>query len=119
MGAVRPRTVLKRRLSTTSSGAGGAVREEQRRKFLLAAGALLPVPLAAEAQQKPQAVRRIGVLMYQSRSDEFVPLFAAFRQGLREAGYVEGQNITIEWQDARGSHARLPALAADLVRLKV
>jgi putative ABC transport system substrate-binding protein len=80
---------------------------------------LLTAPLAVEAQQKPEAVRRIGVLMYQSRSDEFVPLFAAFRQGLREAGYVEGQNITIEWQDARGSHARLPALAADLVRLKV
>jgi len=57
--------------------------------------------------------------MYQSRTDEFVPLFAAFLQGLREAGYVEGQNIAIEWQDARGSHARLPALAAELVRLKV
>jgi ABC-type uncharacterized transport system substrate-binding protein len=79
---------------------------------------LLAAPRAAEAQQ-PGVVRRIGVLMYQSRSDEFVPLFAAFRQGLREAGYVEGQNIAIEWQDARGSHARLPALAADLVRLKV
>ncbi len=79
----------------------------------------LAAPLAVEAQQQPGAVRRIGVLMYQSRSDEFVPLFAAFRQGLREAGYVEGRNIAIEWQDARGSHARLPALAADLVRLKV
>jgi putative ABC transport system substrate-binding protein len=80
---------------------------------------LLTTPLAVEAQQQPGVVRRIGVLMYQSRADEFVPLFAAFRQGLREAGYVEGQNIAIEWQDARGSHARLPALAADLVRLKV
>jgi putative ABC transport system substrate-binding protein len=80
---------------------------------------LLAAPLAAEAQQPPGMVRRIGVLMYQSRSDEFVPLFAAFRQGLREAGYVEGQNLAIEWQDAGGSHSRLPALAADLVRLKV
>jgi len=80
---------------------------------------LLTAPLAVNAQPQSGTVRRIGVLMYQSRTDEFGPLFAAFRQGLREAGYVEGQNIAIEWQDARGSHARLPALAAELVRLKV
>jgi ABC-type uncharacterized transport system substrate-binding protein len=75
-------------------------------------------PLAAGAQQ-PGKIRLIGVLMYQSMTDEFLPLFAAFRQGLREAGYVEGQNIAIEWRDARGSHDRLPALAAELARLKV
>ena len=75
-------------------------------------------PLAGEAQQ-PGKIRLIGVLMYQSMTDEFLPLFAAFRQGLREAGYVEGQNIAIEWRDARGSHDRLPALAAELARLKV
>ena len=91
-----------------------------RRTFLAGTGAVfLAAPLAAEAQPQSGTVRRIGVLMYQSRTDEFVPRFAAFLQGLREAGYVEGQNIAIEWQDARGSHARLPALAAELVRLKV
>ena len=73
---------------------------------------------SVEAQQQG-GMKRIGVLMYQSRSDEFAPLFAAFQQGLNEAGYVEGQNLAIEWRDAGGHYARLPALAAELVRLKV
>jgi hypothetical protein len=54
---------------------------------------LIIASLAVNAQPQSVTVRRIGVLMYQSRTDEFVPLFAAFLQGLREAGYVEGQNI--------------------------
>src|SRR5262249_22641888 len=57
------------------------------------AGGLLAAPRVVEAQQQP-AMRRIGILMYQSRSEEFVPLFAAFQQGLQEAGYVEGQNLS-------------------------
>ena len=93
------------------------VRSTITRRITIVALLLLTAPLVVEAQTGK--VRRIGVLMYQSMTDEFVPLFAAFRQGLRETGYVEGQNIAIEWHDARGSQDRLPALAAELVRLKV
>ena len=80
---------------------------------------LLAAPLGVDAQQQSASVQRIGVLMYQTMTDEFVPLFAAFREGLRQAGYVEGRNIAIVWQDARGQRDRLPALAAELVRTKV
>src|SRR3989442_13411804 len=52
-------------------------------------------------------------------TDEFVPLVAAFREGLRQAGFVEGQNVDIALQDARGRHDRLTPLAGELVRLKV
>jgi putative ABC transport system substrate-binding protein len=81
---------------------------------------LLTAPLDVEGQQQQAASpRRIGVLMHQTLTDEFVPLFAAFRRGLREAGYVEGRNVEIAWQDARGRHDHLPLLAAELVRVKV
>ncbi len=91
----------------------------ERRTFMaLVSGGLLAAPLAAGAQQAGR-VPRIGVLMYQSMTAEFVPLFAAFWQGLGETGYVEGQNIVIELQDAQGTYDRLPALAAKLVGLKV
>jgi len=91
-----------------------------RRSFIgTVALGILTAPLAVEAQQQAGSVRRIGVLMYQTMTDEFVPLFAAFREGLRQAGYVEGQNVDIAWQDARGRHDRLTPLAGELVRLKV
>jgi putative tryptophan/tyrosine transport system substrate-binding protein len=80
---------------------------------------LLAVPLAAEAQQAVK-VPRIGYLSMLSYSDSSLgPLRNAFREGLREHGYIEGQTITIEWRFADGSRERLPALAAELVRLKV
>ena len=60
---------------------------------------------------------RIGFLSPRSPSD--VGRLAAFRQGLRELGYVEGQNIAIESRWAEGEYGRLPGLAAELVRLKV
>ena len=78
----------------------------------LALGILL-VPLAAEAQQ-PSKVFRIGVL-----ATARAPLSEAFLQGLRELGYVEGQNIIIEWRFSEGRAEQLPVLAAELVRLKV
>jgi putative ABC transport system substrate-binding protein len=71
----------------------------------------------AEAQQ-PTKVPRIGYLSTVSRSAIAVRI-EAFRQGLHELGYVEGKNIVIEWRFAEGKLDRLPALAAELVRLKV
>ena len=71
----------------------------------------------AEAQQ-PTKVPRIGYLSVSSPSAN-VGRIEAFRQGLRELGYVEGKNIVIEWRYAEGKFDRLPTLAAELVRLKV
>ena len=77
---------------------------------------LLAAPLAAEAQQAAK-VARIG---YLSNSLAASPhLREAFRQGLRDLGYVEGRNLVIEYRDAEGKVERLPALAAELVALKV
>ncbi|HMH48856.1 MAG TPA: ABC transporter substrate-binding protein [Candidatus Acidoferrum sp.] len=89
-----------------------------RRAFLrtLSAG-LLAAPLAAEAQQAGR-VPRIGFLSLTSPSDR-PPLLDAFRQRLRELGWVEGQNIVIDYRYAEGRVDRLPDLAAELVRLKV
>ena len=85
----------------------------------LLAVAVLVVPLAGEAQQAA-SLPRIGFLSASSLSDPRTPrLFGAFRQGLRELGYVEGQNIAIEFRWAEGKYDRLPGLAAELVRLKV
>jgi putative tryptophan/tyrosine transport system substrate-binding protein len=76
---------------------------------------LLAAPLAAPAQQLPGKTARIGLLFFVSTPF----LDEAFRQGLRELGYVEGQNIVIEYRSAEGKDERLPGLAAELVRLKV
>jgi len=91
-----------------------------RRTFIgVVAGRLLAVPLAAEAQPAGK-VPRVGYLSPGSSSDPVrLRRFEAFRQGLRELGYVEGQNIVLEPRWAEGQYARYPALAADLVRLKV
>ena len=70
----------------------------------------------AEAQQPPK-IPRIGRLAIASRSVESARL-EAFGNGLRDLGYVEGKNIVIEWRFADGKLDRLPAQAAELVRLK-
>jgi len=86
----------------------------ERRAFLGAVtGSLLAAPLAAEAQQRGK-VWRIGVL---STADG--PEWEAFRQALRALGYVEGQNMFIEYRWHAGKFENLPALAADLVKLNV
>src|SRR6266700_3441958 len=77
---------------------------------------LLVAPLTAEAQQATN-VHRIGRLSAGSPTEPN-PDLEAFRQGLRELGYVEGQNLIIESRYAEGSEERLPDLAAELVRLK-
>ena len=82
----------------------------------LALGVLV-APLAADAQQAGK-VRRIGSLSA-GGAPAVVHLVEAFRQGLRELGYVEGKGIVIEYRWAEGRYERLPDLAADLVRLKV
>jgi putative ABC transport system substrate-binding protein len=88
-----------------------------RRTFLAGTGAvLLTAPLAAEAQQAAK-VPRIGWLSLNLAASPHLP--EAFRQGLRDLGYVEGRNVVIEYRDAEGKIERLPALAAELVALKV
>ena len=74
--------------------------------------------LPAEAQQ-PTKIPRIGYLTADSRSARADVRAEAFRQGLREFGYVEGKNIIIEWRSAEGKLDRLHAFATELVRLKV
>ncbi len=89
-----------------------------RRAFIgTLAGGLVAAPLTADAQQAGK-VPRIGFLGTRTLSDTS-PFLDAFRQGLRELGWVEGQNIVIDYRFAEGRFDRLPDLAAELVRLKV
>ena len=91
-----------------------------RRQFIVGSTlGLLAAPLAADAQPAGK-VPRVGYLHAGSRSDPGPQRFLdAFRQGLRDLGYVERQNIVIEYRWAEGKFDRLPDLAAELVRLKV
>jgi len=93
------------------------VSQVPRRKFLVATGALIAAPLQAFAQN-PAAMARIGFLGV-ANPVAWAPRIDAFRSGLRDLGYVEGKNIVIEFRFAEGQYGRLPALAAELVRLKV
>ena len=88
----------------------------QRRDFLIAAGALLAAPFSAKAQQAAK-IARIGYLAPNLAASPH--LHEAFRQGLRDLGYVEGRNVVIEYRSAEGNSERLHALAAELVALKV
>jgi putative ABC transport system substrate-binding protein len=78
---------------------------------------LLALPFSAQAQQ-PAKIPRIGFLVTSALSANLART-AAFRQGLRDLGYVDGKNIVIEWRYAEGKADRLPSLAAELLRLEV
>jgi len=100
-----------------AAGAGGSGdRVMDRRAFLAGATTLLAAPLAAEAQPAAK-IARIGWLAGNLAASP--NLREAFRQGLSDLGYVEGRNVMIEYRDAEGKFERLPALAAELVALRV
>jgi putative tryptophan/tyrosine transport system substrate-binding protein len=88
----------------------------QRREFLaIVGGAAAAWPLVARAQQ-PARMPRLGVLLYSTQQED--PQARTLQEGLRDLGYIDGQNISIEYRFAEGKAERLPDLAADLVRLK-
>src|SRR5262245_28854760 len=88
----------------------------KRREFITLLSAAVAWPLGASAQQAAK-VPRIGYLAGNLADNPHLP--EAFRQGMRDLGYIEGRNLTIEYRDAAGKYERLPALAAELVTLKV
>jgi len=89
----------------------------RRREFLkVVGGGVVVWPLRAIAQQTPLPV--VGFLNSAS-ADGYAAMAAAFKRGLKEAGYVEGQNVTVEYRWADDHYERLPALAADLVNRRV
>src|ERR1019366_3402395 len=88
----------------------------RRREFIMFAGSAVALPLAAHAQQPGMPV--VGFLRRVSVADA-AGLVTAFRQGLKETGYIEGQNVAIELRSAEGHLDRLPALVADLIRRPV
>src|ERR1700747_1401636 len=88
-----------------------------RREFMILLGGAAAWPLAARAQQAGR-VWRIGVLETTSM-DLNAANFEAFRQSLRELGYIEEQNLVIEYRSAEGSSERFADLAADLLRLNI
>jgi putative ABC transport system substrate-binding protein len=92
-----------------------------RRAFFVGAFSLLAAPLAADAQEhKPGKVPRVGLLTDESVSLAWAALpVEAFSKGLRDLGWVEGQNVTFERRYAEGKYEVLPGLAAELVRLRV
>jgi putative ABC transport system substrate-binding protein len=88
----------------------------RRREFIAGIGSAAAWPLVARAQQATMPV--IGYLSTESANDTR-NLTVAFLQSLKEAGYVEGQNVAVEYRWAEDQFDRLPALAADLVRRRV
>jgi putative ABC transport system substrate-binding protein len=89
----------------------------RRRQFIVGLGSAAAWPVVARAQQATMPV--IGLLGNQSADPEYKLVTVPFFQGLKETGYVEGQNVAVEYRYAENQYDRLPALAADLVRRRV
>src|SRR2546428_13633943 len=87
----------------------------RRREFITLLGGAAAWPLAALAQQ-PRGMRRIGVLLFGTPDTD--PNLGAFLRGLRDLGYIESQNIVIEYRYAEGKPDRLRSLAGELVAIK-
>ena len=92
-----------------------------RRKLLVAFSLSMLSPVRASLAQQQGKVWRVGFLAARSRSTPSNPdiYYDAFVQAMRELGYVEGKNLVIEWRFADGNYHRFPALAAELVAMKV
>jgi len=92
----------------------------RRRAFIALLGGAAAWPLVARAQQAASTVRRIGLLLPgNARTTVVRGQLEAFRQGLKEYGWVEGQNIIVEYRFAEGREDALPAIAAELARLRL
>ena len=96
----------------------------KRRQFIALVGGAVVRPFAALAQQ-PTKLHRVAYVGLAARLNELVgtnpinPLARAFKQGLRDLGYVEGQNLLLEWRTAEGLLERLPEIMRELVSIKV
>src|SRR6476659_9249421 len=107
------------RCDSAQSRRGSGTFNMKRREFItLLGGAAATWSLAARAQQPAGRVYRVGYFAIASR-EKSLHLMKAFEEGLRSLGYRVGENVVIEYRFADGELERLPALAADLVRLRV
>jgi putative ABC transport system substrate-binding protein len=109
-GSQTPRTAV------GSPRSAGEIRM-RRREFIAGLGSAAAWPVVARAQQAAMPV--VGYLSSQSADDDYKNVTVPFLQGLKETGYVEGQNMAVEYRWAENEAHRLPALAADLVRRRV
>ncbi len=116
------KVVSSKRVSDSYSGnlKAAAATKIQNPKWIWILAFVLTFPFCDRAAQAQQTAKfpRVGFLA-QVSSSAISARINAFRQGLRELGYVEGQNINFEWRDAAGNADRLSGLAAELVRLNV